>query len=54
MKNEKNILVLRVRKPWEVSRGHNPHRSGSGTHVSAPKRVRTRLAQVRKAIKDFD
>jgi rhodanese-related sulfurtransferase len=52
MKNEKNVLVLRVREPWEVSRGHAPHRSGAGTHVSDPKRKRTRLAQVRAAIKD--
>ena len=49
MKNEKNILVLHVRK---LSRGHQAHRSGAGTHVSVPKRKRTRLAQKQDAIKD--
>jgi hypothetical protein len=52
MKENKNILTVRVRKPWEISKGHTPHRSGAGTHVSGVKRERTRFNQKQAAIKD--
>lgn len=45
-------LDVRVRKPWEVSKGHQAHRSGAGVHVGGPKRERTRFNQKQAAIKD--
>jgi hypothetical protein len=41
----KRTIKIKVKKPWEVSKGHSEHRSGSGEHDSRPKRKRTRQAQ---------
>ena len=46
-------IKIKTKKPWEVSRGHQGHRSGSGQHDSRPKRLRTRGAQKRQAMKDW-
>ena len=37
---------------WELGKGHNPHKSGSGQHDNRPKRLRTRGAKNRKALND--
>lgn len=48
-------IPLKIKKIWEISKGHNPHRSGSGKHDNRPKRLRTRSAEKRFHIKDqFD
>ena len=44
------VLTLNVRPLWELGKGHNDHRSGSGQHDNRPKRLRTRGANNRKAI----
>ena len=46
-------LKVSTKKPWEVGRGHNSHRSGSGTHDSRPRRLRTRLQSSKKAIEEY-
>jgi len=46
-------ISIKTKKPWEVSRGHQGHQSGSGQHDSRPKRQRTRAAQKRRALKDW-
>jgi hypothetical protein len=52
-KKKKTIVIpLNVRPLWELGKGHNPHRSGSGQHNNATKRLRTRGAKNRQAIKD--
>jgi len=46
-------IRVSTKKPWEVSRGHNSHHSGSGYHDNRLRRVRTRLDERRKAIADY-
>ena len=43
-------IKVKTKKPWEVSRGHNSYRSGSGTHDNRSRRVRTRMDIRRIAI----
>lgn len=39
--------------PWKVSRGHRPHRGGSGTHGDRRlKRLRSRGSQLRAAVRE--
>lgn len=45
-------IKLNLRPVWELGKGHSPHRSGSGTHDSRPKRQRTRGSANRKAINE--
>ena len=45
-------IKVKTKKPWEVSRGHNSYRSGSGTHDNRPHRVRTRMDVRRRAIEE--
>ena len=47
-------VKVSTKKPWEVGRGHHAHRSGSGTHDSRPRRLRTRMDAKKKALQDFD
>ena len=48
---KKITLNIKVKKPWEISRGHAAHRSGAGTHED--KRFkRTRGNNNQKAIDD--
>ena len=47
-KAKKIVIVL---EPKKVARGHAPHRSGSGVHDNRPKRLRTRAAANRQAIR---
>jgi hypothetical protein len=50
---KKNTKIkLNIRPIWELGTGHNDHRSGSGDHDNRPKRLRTRGANSRQAIKD--
>jgi hypothetical protein len=52
-KRKKNtIIALNVRPLWELGKGHNEHRSGSGQHNNQPKRLRTRGAKNRQAVRD--
>ena len=46
-------VKVSTKKPWEVGRGHNSHRSGSGTHDNRPRRVRTRMDVRRQAIREY-
>jgi hypothetical protein len=46
-------IKVKTKKPWEVSRGHNIHRSGSGNHDNRPRRVRTRMDIRRRAIDEY-
>jgi len=46
-------IKISTKKSWEVSRGHNTHRSGSGNHDNRPRRVRTRMDVRRRALADY-
>jgi hypothetical protein len=46
-------IKVKTKKPWEVSRGHNSYRSGSGYHDNRSRRVRTRMDVQRKAIAEY-
>lgn len=46
-------IKLNARPVWELGKGHNEHRSGSGIHDNRPKRQRTRQAQKRRALDDY-
>lgn len=51
MKN--TTIKLNVRPIWQIGKGHNPHRSGAGTHGDRrSRRVRTRGAAARRAMGD--
>lgn len=50
----KTTIKIKVRKPWEVSKGHSEYKSGSGQHDNRPKRKRTRQAQRSAWQKDFN
>jgi hypothetical protein len=47
-------IKLNVRKPWEVSKGHSEHRSGSGCHESRPRRLRSRGDVSRACVREFE
>jgi len=48
--NGRTILLLEDPKPWEMSKGHQPRRGGTGTHGDRRlKRLKTRQSQ-RQAI----
>lgn len=54
-KRKKTIVIaLNVRPLWEIGKGHSEHRSGSGLHDNRPKRMRTRGAEKRHAMKDYE
>lgn len=46
-------IKVSTKKYWEVSRGHNTHRSGSGNHDNRPRRVRTRMDIQRRALAEY-
>jgi hypothetical protein len=48
----KDPIKLNLKKPWEVSKGHTPHKSGAGTHDNRPRKQRTRKDRNNQAIKD--
>lgn len=51
IKTKTTTITLPPLKPWRVSRGHYPHRAGSGTHGDRRlKRLRTRADQRRVAL----
>jgi len=46
-------IKTKVKKPWELARGHNSHRSGSGSHDNRPRRIRTRMDARRVALAEY-
>ena len=46
-------IETKVKKPWELARGHNSHRSGSGSHDNRPRRIRTRMDVRRRALAEY-
>ena len=54
-KNKKQSDKILIRKEdLRPSTGHSQHDSGSGYHDYRPKRQRTRAAQKRQALKDYN
>jgi len=54
-KNKKQSDKILIRKEdIKPSNGHSQHDSGSGYHDGRPKRQRTRAAQRKQALKDYD
>jgi len=53
-RKKKIVISLNIRPLWEIGKGHSEHRSGSGLHDNRPKRIRTRGAANRHAMRDFD
>ena len=49
----RNIIKLKVKKPWEVSTGHKENRSDT-TFDNRPKRLRTRKAIDRQWRNEYD
>ena len=53
--SKKTITIsLNLKRVWELPRGHEDHLTGTGIHDNRPKRLRTRNAANRKAIRDYD
>ena len=53
--SKKTITIsLNLKRVWELPRGHEDHMTGTGVHDNRPKRLRTRNASNRKAIRDYD
>ena len=50
---KKQKIKLNVKPIWAIGKGHNSHLSGGGQHDSRPKRLRTRQAANRQALKDW-
>ena len=46
--------ILIEKEDIKPSTGHSQHDSGSGYHDGRPKRQRTRAAQKRQALKDYN
>jgi hypothetical protein len=46
-------VKISTKKSWEISRGHNSHRSGSGNHDNRVRRIRTRMDERRQAIAEY-
>lgn len=46
-------IRLNIKKPWEVSKGHAPHRGGAGSHTPTPRKG-SRGTHKRRAIKESD
>ena len=54
-KQKKQSEKILIRKEdIKPATGHSQHDSGSGYHDHRPKRQRTRAAQRRQALKDYD
>jgi len=54
-KNKKQSDKILIRKEdIKPATGHSQHDSGSGYHDGRPKRQRTRAAQKRQALRDYD
>ena len=48
-------IQIKVKKPWEIAKGHNPHISGSGEHSDKrTKRTKTRESSFRQYLKDIE
>jgi hypothetical protein len=44
-------ITIKVKQPWEASRGHLGHKSGAGVHHDRRlKRLKTRAAQKRAVL----
>ena len=53
-RKKKKIKIVIRQEDVKPSYGHSQHDSGSGYHDDRPKRIRTRSAQNRQALKDYD
>ena len=53
MRPRRNIIKLKVIKPWEVRQGHREHRTDT-TFDNRPKRLRTRKAIDRQWRDEYD
>jgi len=51
-KNTHKSVITIHSDPAKVARGHRSHKSGAGIHDSRPKRLRTRSAAFRAAVRD--
>jgi len=51
--SKKFTLELNTKPSWKASRGHADYRGGSGKHDNRPRKLRTRAAQKKQAIRDF-
>ena len=40
-------VKIKIKKQWEVPRGHTKHITGSGAHIGSARRLRTRSSQQR-------
>ena len=40
-------VKIKIKKQWEVPRGHTKHITGSGTHLGGARRLRTRADKQR-------
>jgi hypothetical protein len=47
-------IKIRKKKIWELARGHEEHRSGSGVHDCRPRRLKTRSNIVREALAEYN
>lgn len=47
-------IKIKKKKIWELPEGHHEHRSGSGTHDSRPRRLKTRADVTRQAIREWE
>jgi hypothetical protein len=46
-------INIKNKKVWELPDGHHDYRSGSGTHDSRPRRLKTRANVTREAIREW-
>ena len=46
-------ITVKIKKPWQVAKGHPAHRSGTGSHNNQPKRNRTRSTRNHQASKEY-
>ena len=55
-RNSKRTITisLNLKKVWELPRGHEDHLTGTGIHDNRPKRMRTRGASNRKALREYE
>ena len=55
-RNSKRTITisLNLKKVWELPRGHEDHLTGTGIHDNRPKRLRTRGAANRKAMREYE
>jgi len=53
MRKKKEIKIVIKTSDIKVSIGHQHHQSGGGVHDNRPRKMRTRAAEKKAAIRDF-